>query len=113
MSRLLSGLGHELIVAKARQVKLISTSSRKDDRLDAETLARLARVDPQLLRPIRHRSGKQPGHYRRRRVALHRLAAQPLGGAKAIHPLGGKPAPPAPNAEGVDGLRGEIGRAHV
>jgi transposase len=55
VSRLLSGLGHEVIVANARQVKLISESSRKDDKLDARTLARLARVDPQLLRPIRHR----------------------------------------------------------
>jgi transposase len=56
VSRWLSQLGHEVIVANARQVKLISASSRKDDRLDAQTLARLARVDPQLLRPIRHRS---------------------------------------------------------
>src|SRR2546423_2933 len=56
VSRMLSGLGHEVIVANARQVKLISMSSRRDDRLDAQTLARLARVDPQLLRPIRHRS---------------------------------------------------------
>src|SRR5882672_8160759 len=37
VSRLLSGLGHEAIVANARQVKLISQSSRKDDRLDAQT----------------------------------------------------------------------------
>ena len=56
VSRLLSSLGHEVIVANARQVKLISQSSRKDDRLDAQTLARLGRMDPQLLRPIRHRS---------------------------------------------------------
>lgn len=56
VSRLLSGLGHEVIVANARQVKLISQSSRKDDRLEAQTLGRLARVDPQLLGPIRHRS---------------------------------------------------------
>jgi transposase len=39
-------------------VKLISASSRKDDRMDAQTLARLARVDLQLLRPIQHRSEK-------------------------------------------------------
>jgi transposase len=56
VSRLLTGLGHEVIVANARQLKLISESSRKDDRLDAQMLARLARIDPQLLRPIRHRS---------------------------------------------------------
>jgi len=56
LSRWLSGLGFEVIVANARQVRLISQSSRKNDRLDARLLARLARVDPQLLRPIRHRS---------------------------------------------------------
>jgi transposase len=56
VSRLLKSFGHEVIVANARQVKLISQSSRKDDKLDAQMLARLARVDPQLLRPIRHRS---------------------------------------------------------
>jgi transposase len=56
VSRLLQSLGHEVYVANPRQVKLISQSSRKDDRVDALTLARLARVDPELLRPIRHRS---------------------------------------------------------
>jgi transposase len=56
LSRLLSGLGFKVIVANARQVQLISASSRKNDRMDAQMLARLARVDPQLLRPIRHRS---------------------------------------------------------
>ena len=50
VSRLLRSFGHELIVANPRQVKLITESSRKDDRLDAQTLARLARIDPQLLR---------------------------------------------------------------
>src|SRR5215469_2881520 len=58
VSRLLRSLGHELIVANPRQVKLITESTRKDDRLDAQTLARLARIDPALLRPIRHRSDK-------------------------------------------------------
>jgi transposase len=55
ISRLLEKLGHEVIVANARQVKLISESSRKHDRLDAEFLARLARADKKLLAPIRHR----------------------------------------------------------
>ena len=56
LSRWLTSLGFETIVANARQVQLISASSRKNDRMDAHLLARLARVDPQLLRPIRHRS---------------------------------------------------------
>lgn len=58
VSRLLASFGHEVIVANPRQVKLITESSRKSDRVDAQTLARLARVDPQLLRPIRHRGEK-------------------------------------------------------
>jgi transposase len=57
-SRLLSELGHEVIVAHARKVRLIGESRKKDDRLDAQTLARLARIDPALLCPIRHRSAK-------------------------------------------------------
>ncbi|HEY7212375.1 MAG TPA: transposase, partial [Bryobacteraceae bacterium] len=56
MSRQLTRLGHEVVVANAPSVRLISESSRKDDKLDARTLARLARIDPQLLSPIRHRS---------------------------------------------------------
>jgi len=58
ISRLLSELGHEVIVANARKVRLIGESRRKDDRLDAQTLARLARIDPQLLSPVKHRSAK-------------------------------------------------------
>ena len=41
-TRLLSQLGHEVIVAHARNVRLIGESRRKDDRLDARMLARLA-----------------------------------------------------------------------
>jgi len=58
VSRLLQELGHEVIVAHARNVRLIGESRRKDDRLDAQTLARLARIDPQLLCPVKHRSAK-------------------------------------------------------
>jgi transposase len=58
VSRFLSELGHEVIVAHARNVRLIGESRKKDDRLDAQTLARLARIDPQLLCPVKHRSAK-------------------------------------------------------
>ena len=58
VSRLLSEVGHEVIVAHARNVRLIGESRKKDDRLDAQTLARLARIDPQLLCPVKHRSAK-------------------------------------------------------
>ncbi len=55
ISRLLAELGLEVIVANARKVRLIAQNERKSDGMDAELLARLARVDPQLLYPIRHR----------------------------------------------------------
>jgi transposase len=58
VSRVLSELGHEVIVAHARNGRLIGESRKKDDRLDAQTLARLARIDPQLLSPVKHRSAK-------------------------------------------------------
>ena len=54
-SRHLTQLGHEVIVANPRRVQLISGSRRKNDRVDAEKLARLGRMDPELLSPIRHR----------------------------------------------------------
>jgi transposase len=62
ISRLLSELGHEVIVAHARNVRLIGESRKKDDRLDARTLARLARIDPQLLCPVKHRSAQAQAH---------------------------------------------------
>jgi transposase len=62
VSRLLTTLGHEVIVANAGKVRLIGKSRRKDDRLDARTLARLARVDPQLLSPVQHRSAQAQIH---------------------------------------------------
>jgi transposase len=62
ISRQLARLGHEVIVAHARNVRLIGGSSRKDDGLDARTLARQARIDPGLLGPVRHRSAKAQIH---------------------------------------------------
>ena len=62
VSRLLRELGHEALVAHAQKVQLISKSNRKDDRHDARTLARLARIDPELLGPVRHRSAKAQIH---------------------------------------------------
>jgi transposase len=62
VSRQLTELGHEVIVAHARNVRLIGESSRKDDRLDARMLARLARLDPRLLSPVQHRSAEAQAH---------------------------------------------------
>lgn len=52
---LLEDLGHEVLVANSHRMKLIAHSNRKTDRADAELLARVARSDPKLLCPVRHR----------------------------------------------------------
>jgi transposase len=58
VSRLLRGQGHEVIVANAGRVRMIYDDDNKNDRVDARTLARLARVDTELLHPVRHRSSE-------------------------------------------------------
>lgn len=62
VSRLLQKCGHEVLVANARKVRLIYAKGRKNDRLDAENLARLARLDPKLLYPLRHRGENSRAH---------------------------------------------------
>jgi transposase len=56
VSRLLTALGHQVIVANARKIRAITGSESKNDRNDAEKLARFAAHDPRLLSPLEHRS---------------------------------------------------------
>jgi len=76
VSRLLTELGHEVIVAHAQKVELITKSNRKDDRHDARTLARLARIDPQLLSPVKHRSAKAQIHLTEIRARAELVSAR-------------------------------------
>lgn len=59
ISRLLEQLGHQVLVANTRKIRAITASESKNDRNDAEKLARFAAYDPRLLSPIRHRSAEQ------------------------------------------------------
>ena len=54
--RLLRQLGHRVTVANSRKLRLIYENRRKNDKVDAEYLARLVRVDPKLLSPVEHRT---------------------------------------------------------
>ena len=58
VSRLLAELGHEVIVGNARRLEAITKSTKKTDENDSELLARIGRVDPELLSPVQHR-GRQ------------------------------------------------------
>jgi transposase len=62
VSRLLEGCGHEVLVANARKLRLIYANKRKTDEVDAENLARLGRLDPKLLYPVRHRGEGSQAH---------------------------------------------------
>src|SRR3712207_366997 len=62
VNRILEGLGHEVLVANPRKTRLIYGDKRKTDKLDAQKLARLARVDPKLLYPIEHRGEESQAH---------------------------------------------------
>ena len=61
-SRVLEGCGHEMLVANARKLRLIYSNKRKTDEVDAENLARLARLDPKLLYPLKHRGQECQAH---------------------------------------------------
>jgi transposase len=62
VSRVLEGCGHEVLVANARKLRLIYSNKRKTDEIDAENLARLARLDPKLLYPLKHRGEEGQAH---------------------------------------------------
>ena len=62
VSRVLEDCGHEVLVANPRKTRLIYTNRRKTDEIDAENLARLARLDPKLLYPLKHRGEECQAH---------------------------------------------------
>jgi len=58
LSRQLKDLGHEVVVANASEVYAKRPRKRRNDRTDAEFLARQGRADVTLLHPIEHRSAE-------------------------------------------------------
>jgi len=62
ITRIVDEQGCESIVANPRKFSYIAKSNKKNDRADAETLARFARLDPKLLSPIQHRGAETQAH---------------------------------------------------
>jgi transposase len=58
VQRLLTTLGHQVVVANPRRLKMISESDVKSDRVDAALLSELGQCMPRLLNPVRHRSAE-------------------------------------------------------
>jgi transposase len=86
LARVIAAAGHDPVVANARQVRLVYGTSRKNDRIDAEKLARLARYDTRLLAPIRHRSAQAQADLARvrSRDVLVRTRAKLVSHARSI-----------------------------
>ncbi len=88
VSRALEACGHDVLVANARKIRLIYANDRKSDRVDAECLARLGRLDPHLLAPIRHRGAKAQADlaHLRSRDCLVRSRAQLINHVREAGP---------------------------
>jgi hypothetical protein len=56
VQEVIRGCGHEVLVANPRLMDGSKRRKRKNDRIDANKLARLGGVDPESLHPIQHRS---------------------------------------------------------
>lgn len=64
LSRLLSSLGHEVVVADPRRLKLVTENVQKSDQTDAELLARVGRIDDlELIREVTHRPEQMQADY--------------------------------------------------
>ena len=74
ISRELSAVGHEVLVANGRKLRWLYANEHKTDQVDARYLARVGRWDPTLLSPIRVRSASADGALRllRARASLVR-----------------------------------------
>ena len=97
VSRLLEACGHEVIVANPRQVALIYRNRKKSDRLDAEQLARLARVDTKLLAPVHHRTSEGQAYLSvlRSRDVLVRARTQFINHVRGVAKSFGSRLPPS------------------
>jgi transposase len=86
ISRLLEELGHQVLVGNARKIAAIYLNRRKRDRIDAITLARLGRMDPELLHPIQHRGQQAQADLAliRSRHALVRARGRLIGHARGL-----------------------------
>ena len=112
-SRVLEECAHEVLVANSRKTRLIYSNKRKTDEIDAENLARLARLDPRLLYPIKHRDENSQAHLAiiRARQALVGCRAQLVNHARGAVKSFGARLPKCPAASFHKNAAGHIPEA--
>lgn len=62
VARLVERLGHEVLVAQARRLRMIYENPRKSDAVDAQMLAQVGSTHPELLHPVKVRSEGVQAH---------------------------------------------------
>jgi transposase len=109
-SRLLAGFGHQVIVANARKLRAISENESKNDRQDAEMLARLGYCNPQLLSPIQHRSVPRQRDLQllRARDTLVRARTMLINSARGLVKSAGGRLPPASSESFAARVAGDV-----
>lgn len=97
ISRELSTVGHEVLVANGRKLRWLYANEHKTDRVDARYLARVGRWDPTLLAPIRVRSASADGALRvlRARASLVRARTRLINHVRGAVKSVGCRLPPA------------------
>lgn len=97
IERELKRLGHDVIVANTRELAWITSSDKKNDRSDAEKLARLAKAELRLLKPVDHRTAEQQAELNviRARDALVRARTMLVNAARGLAKGFGFRLPPA------------------
>jgi transposase len=105
VSEQLRELGHEVIVANVRELRAISHSDRKSDTVDAEKIARYARLDPEILRPISHRMVAQQEALTliRARNLIVRLRTAAVNSVRGLAKPCGYRLPPLPHCVSPNG----------
>ncbi len=95
VSRLIAEYGHQVVVANARELRKIHQSNHKNDRADAEALARMMRADPRLLAPVTLRSAAMQNDMAllRARDVLVRTRARLTTAARGLVKASGKRLP--------------------
>ncbi len=89
------GLGHEAVVANARELRAVTGRSHRSDSRDAQQLARLARVDAELLNPVRLRGAQQQADLCviRARAALMKVRTMLINFARGLTKITGRRLP--------------------
>jgi transposase len=100
ISQLVEACGHCVLVGNARKLRMIYGNEMKNDKLDARTLARIARMDPHLLAPIQHRGDRAQADLAvlKARDALVRSRASLIHHARGIVKAAGERLPSCSSA---------------